>query len=137
MIRCLLAALLVLVAGLGAAANAAAAPAAAPSLAGKAYNITVFTDKDKILDKLTFTAKDLTAPNLGFSKVAYTITAGDAKHKKDIHFTAEIKNGDGDTIKIDGTASGNEVNGTIERISKKGDTKTLQFSGGNAAGGKK
>jgi hypothetical protein len=137
MIRCLLAALLVLVAGLGAAAHAAAAPAAAPSLAGKAFNITVFTDKDKILDKLTFTAKDLSAPVIGFNKVAYTITAGDAKHKKDINFTAQVSDGDGSTLKIVGTVSGNEVNGTIERIPKKGDTKTLQFSGGNAAGGKK
>jgi hypothetical protein len=137
MVRFLLAALLVLAAGLVGSAHAAAAPVAAPSLAGKAFNITVFTDKDKILDKLTFAAKDLTAPMIGFNKAAYTITAGDAKHKKDINFTAQVSDGNGGTLKIAGTVSGNEVNGTIERIPKKGDAKTLQFSGGAAGGAKK
>jgi hypothetical protein len=124
---------LVLLLAFGARASAAAEKSPEEQLEGQAFSITIFADKNKVVDKLTFTAKTLSCEALGMSKTPYTATKGDAKHKKDINFSAEITGANGAKTKITGVFSVNEVSGTIESTPKGGGAaKTLEFSGAKA-----
>ncbi len=109
--------------------------ASAPSLEGQAFTITIFSEPKKVMDKLTFTAKELGCAAIGNAKIAYTVTP-DPKHPKDLNFSAETKDAQGTLIKITGTASGKIVSGTIDFTLKSGVKKSLMFSGAKAGGGK-
>ena len=109
--------------------------ATAPSLEGQSFTITIFSDQKKVLDKLTFTAKELGCAAVGTAKIPYTVTP-DPKHPKDLNFSAETKDGQGNVITVTGTASGKIISGTIDCTPKNGVKKSLMFSGAKAGGGK-
>jgi hypothetical protein len=106
-------------------------------LEGKVFNVTMMLGEKKVRDKLSFTAKDVTWPAAGLTKAHYTATSGDAKHKSSVIFTIVTKAPDGSTITITGTASKNEVDGTIDQTLKSGETKSIPFAGGSDAPAKR
>jgi hypothetical protein len=108
-----------------AAAFGVSVQAATPTdLSGQAFTIYIGAD-GSTKDRMVFNAKEVSLPMiLGDSKIPYTMTSA----KKKTTFSAKQTMADGSAIDIEGTISGQDVNGTITMTPKGGAAKSLNYT---------